>query len=418
MPKLYVEQKGKAISECISCGICVEGCPFIKFSDLVNEDPVAITADVLNVLKGELCSELAYKRAFSCVQCGACVNSCPQGLNVYLLQGILRTELIAQGRHPMRGRSLRIADRRYSEIDLLSLLVLKPEERRWVYEVPPNPGHRDIVLYLGCEPTTHPDQCNTMIDILSGMGINFVTIAGSPRLLCCGAPYQSRGKPQQADEMALHLIDTISSFSPQKLISVCPMCSYRLKNELDPEINIPFEIEHASQFLANNLDKLAFIKKIDKTVTMLNSCKLGRLGGEWEASREILRAIPGIELIETPLSKEEACCGGESRYFPQFADAVQRQTMDRVKETGADFLVSDCSYCHRNYCAWEKDYPYQSRGLLSLVGEALGVEYEDLLGRYIRYHDPERVLRESKEVIESSPYSIEEMQQLVPRILP
>ncbi|MFQ5879960.1 MAG: (Fe-S)-binding protein [Dehalococcoidia bacterium] len=84
-------------------------------------------------------------------------------------------------------------------------------------------------------------------------------------------------------------------------------------------------------------------------VTYHDPCYLGRRNGVYEAPRELLRSIPGLELVEMGANREEAlCCGGgggrmwlETEASERFANLRLRQ----AAETSAQALVTSCPFC-------------------------------------------------------------------------
>ena len=69
--------------------------------------------------------------------------------------------------------------------------------------------------------------------------------------------------------------------------------------------------------------------------------------------RDILKAIPGVNLVEMPRTRENAfCCGagrGTQEAFPDFAKWAAAHRLEEVKEIGAETLVSSCPWCKNNF---------------------------------------------------------------------
>jgi len=114
---------------------------------------------------------------------------------------------------------------------------------------------------------------------------------------------------------------------------------------------LPFKIMHTSQ-LFEELIRNGAIKprKLDVKVTYHDPCDLGRHLGVYEAPRNVIRAIPGVEFVEMPRNREDArCCGagGDLRLtFPEIATtmAATRIRMD-AEATGATVIVTACPSC-------------------------------------------------------------------------
>ena len=114
---------------------------------------------------------------------------------------------------------------------------------------------------------------------------------------------------------------------------------------------VNFEVVHISQYLFEliNDGKLELTKEYGKKVTYHDPCYLGRHNGIYNEPREVLKKIPGLELIEMADSLENSlCCGGgggriwmETVKGERFSDL----RLEQAVEVGAEVLVTSCPYC-------------------------------------------------------------------------
>jgi Fe-S oxidoreductase len=146
-----------------------------------------IQAKVMDVLKDEITSEEASIRAASCMHCAACQDVCPQDINPVIIQELLRLELVNLGQKRYPLMEIKLGDRIYFLPDILASMQIKPEEKRWLSHVPDKPQQKDVVVFTGCGLVMMPDKIFLVSDILKGLGLDFVIIAGGE--LCCGARY-------------------------------------------------------------------------------------------------------------------------------------------------------------------------------------------------------------------------------------
>jgi len=112
---------------------------------------------------------------------------------------------------------------------------------------------------------------------------------------------------------------------------------------------------HVSQYLLEliNEGKIKLTKEVNRKVAYHDPCYLGRHNGIYEEPREVLRSIPGLELIELPDTRESSlCCGGgggriwtETKKGERFSDLRIEQAI----EVGAEVLVVACPYCTLNF---------------------------------------------------------------------
>ena len=75
--------------------------------------------------------------------------------------------------------------------------------------------------------------------------------------------------------------------------------------------------------------------------------------GIYDPPRDILKSIPGIELVEMERRREYAwCCGsggGVKEAYPEFAEWTASERIEEAKATGAEAIVSACGWCERNF---------------------------------------------------------------------
>jgi Fe-S oxidoreductase len=111
---------------------------------------------------------------------------------------------------------------------------------------------------------------------------------------------------------------------------------------------------HYTQFLAERLHDLKPLLKesVEARVTFHDPCYLGRHNGEYDAPRELLRAIPGLELVEMGRCRENGyCCGGGGggMWLDSFTQDHTRMRLSerRVREAveyEADILAVCCPF--------------------------------------------------------------------------
>ena len=90
-------------------------------------------------------------------------------------------------------------------------------------------------------------------------------------------------------------------------------------------------------------------KSLEKKVTYHDPCYLGRHNNIYEEPREVLKAIPGLELVEMERNRENSlCCGGGGGGLWNEVPADERFSVLRVEEaveTGAEIIAAACPYC-------------------------------------------------------------------------
>jgi heterodisulfide reductase subunit D len=119
--------------------------------------------------------------------------------------------------------------------------------------------------------------------------------------------------------------------------------------------------------------RLKFTKAVNKRVTYHDPCHLGRGCGVYEPPRNILRAIPGVELVEMPRNRRWAwCCGGGGGVPEAFPDLARWNAEDRLgeaKASGAELLLTTSALCLRSFALAKEILPTQE--LLEFISQGL-----------------------------------------------
>jgi len=146
-----------------------------------------------------------------------------------------------------------------------------------------------------------------------------------------------------------------------------------------------FEVLHTVEFLSRLKEegRLRFPHAVERTVTYHDPCHLGRIAGVFDAPREIMGSIPGLNLIEMPRSRQYSrCCGaggGVKAGYPDIQAKMAQRRVREAEETGASELISACPFCYAGLQVGIKasDSPLVMKDVTSLVAESLmGVTVE------------------------------------------
>ena len=140
-----------------------------------------------------------------------------------------------------------------------------------------------------------------------------------------------------------------------KVVTHCPHCLHTIGKEYAKFEDGEFETVHHTQLLAELLKdgKLVPEKKVEQKMTYHDPCYLGRHDGEYDAPREILNAIEGIELTEMERTKDTALCcgmgGGNMWYELPEGDHLAKNRLEDIGKVNPEKLATACSYCMINF---------------------------------------------------------------------
>ena len=137
--------------------------------------------------------------------------------------------------------------------------------------------------------------------------------------------------------LAVQNIETMNEFKVKKILANCPHCFNTIKNEY-PEFGGHYEVVHHTDFLFQLIQegKLNPDAPIEEKITYHDSCYIGRYNNIYDSPREILKSIPGIDLVEMKRNRTKSfCCGagGGKIWMEEEAPRVNWNRFDEVVET-------------------------------------------------------------------------------------
>ncbi|MBD3226634.1 MAG: hypothetical protein GF329_00465 [Candidatus Lokiarchaeota archaeon] len=318
---------------------------------------------LLGILEGNL--EASKKMAevfYQCTTCGNCHTICHgtyhNSIDLYIQNYIDHVKVWEAFRADLFDMGLAIP--RHLEIlnsmkENYNPYFEKHEDRvKWL-EDRKFPEKAENIFFMGCtEPYRMPNLIKTIIEVLDKTNINFTII--HPNEVCCGSIALRVGDLSTAKELAEKNTDAFKNSGAIRVLVHCAGCYKTLKINY-PELldnDFPFEVVHISELINNLLKegKITFTKEIENKVAYHDPCHLGRADKVYDAPRNILKAIPGLEFIEFERIRENAwCCGAGGGLKSAFNDLAIEIAEDRIKEAekiGVDFIASACPFCERN----------------------------------------------------------------------
>jgi heterodisulfide reductase subunit D len=233
----------------------------------------------------------------------------------------------------------------------------KPREERfmpWFPEEIKVAERAEIAYYAGCsgayeaQPMVRGD-----VMVLNAIGEPF-TMLPPEEEVCCGFPLFITGQHDMLEELVRRLVDAYAARGVKVLLCSCPCCVNIMTRDWPSFYGreLPFRIRHITQFVAGALSrrKLRITRELNERIIYHDPCYLSRGVGITEEPREILRNIPGAELLEFDRhGKNSRCCGagGAARkVFQENAIAMGRLSIDEAVEKNADRLILSCPACY------------------------------------------------------------------------
>lgn len=316
--------------------------------------------------------------------CGACDVGCKRNLDLEIGLSLeaLRVKAVKDGAGPMPAHK-KTAD----NIDKSHNQFGSPHanRRNWLTEEIKVADKADVLYFPGCSASyTNPEIGQATAKILNASGTPFSLMQDE---WCCGNTLYSVGMIDEATELAKRNVHAVKASGAKTLLTSCAEC-YRMWKVDYPKMlgistdDLGFKVVHLLEFadeaIANG--SLKPNKSVNLKLTYHDACSVSRLCDPWTPysgergwmgcieprlrrrrgrsglyaqPRNILQAIPGVELVEMMRFRENAfCCGagrGTKEAFPELATASAKERLDEVREIGAEVLVSACPFCKNNF---------------------------------------------------------------------
>ena len=138
-----------------------------------------------------------------------------------------------------------------------------------------------------------------------------------------------------------------------EIVTTDPHAYNALKNEY-PALGISYPVRHYTQFLAERLDQLKplLTQEVKANVTYHDPCYLGRANGVYDEPRQLLAAIPGVQLTEMAHFRTTSlCCGGggggmwlDGFHWEKARVRLSEWRLREAIQAGANILAVACPY--------------------------------------------------------------------------
>jgi Fe-S oxidoreductase len=380
------------LESCIHCGMCAEACHFYIATGDAKYTPIFKVEPLKKVYRRELAPLRAFNRFVSrditvqdledwkelaydsCTQCGRCSLLCPMGIHIQSMIQVVRNGLSAAGMAPAELQA--VSDEQKDKGSILGAGADKLREvvervRAKGIEVPLDKDKADVlVLSSALDFLKDESVLAATAKVMNKLGVSWTIRSDGFESANFGA---LSGDVQAQKRISKRVIDAAIACGAKKMIvAECGHAYPVLRWEAATLYGkaLPFEILSVAEYLGQELK--AGRLKVKKAgngashVTFHDPCKLGRMGGSFDESRDVLRAL-GVKLTEMEShGRTNLCCGGGGGVSMLKSALPLRQKAfelkrEEVERTGAPTVVTACNTCMQNLEAgkawlnWDKD---------------------------------------------------------------
>jgi len=294
---------------------------------------------------------------WACTTCRACEEQCPVMISyVDKIVGMRRHLVMVKGEFPAElGNPFQAMEVNGNPWNLARIDRANWAEGLDVPTMADNP--KAAVLYwVGCA-ASYDDRAKKIArataKLLQAAGVDFAILGHEET--CTGDPARRAGNEYLFAQLAEQNAATLNGYKEQggirQIVTTCPHCMNTLKNEY-PDFGARFEVVNHTDFLLGLVaeKKLVPKKAVKGTVTFHDSCYLGRYNGIYDSPRDILRAIPGVTLVEPEGWNREKglCCGAGGAQMwmeEQNKDRMNVKRTLQLLQTEAKTIATACPFC-------------------------------------------------------------------------
>jgi glycolate oxidase iron-sulfur subunit len=398
-----LQENREGLLTCVHCGLCLPSCPTYRVLGNENDSP----RGRIYLMRGVIENRIEPTHAFIshidlCLGCRACETVCPSGVPYGQVLEAARAEVAAIKEKRKLGAALMtrfILNQVFSRPGLLGLAMTGA---RWLrdsgiarmaLEARLVDGRLRLALALLLSSsaqemgtafnqrarTRGPVEASALkrsksarVAVLRGCVMeglfkstnratervlerNGCEIVACPDQACCGALHAHAGQLETARRLARRNIDCFDKQKPERIIVNAAGCGAAMKEYAHLLKDDPVYRDRAREFGERVRDACEYLVeigmappagRIEAKVTYDAPCHLMHAQRIVQAPVEVLRAIPGIELV--PLKGYESCCGGAGIYnllHPDISSDILAEKLANITASGAGLVATSNPGC-------------------------------------------------------------------------
>lgn len=302
---------------------------------------------------------------WSCTTCGACVHQCP--VDIEHIDHFI----------DMRRHQVMIATEFPTELNGLFKNIenkgnpwgMNASNRNaWIEEVDFDvrvfgmegedviPDDVEYLFWVGCAGAFEDRAKRTtkaVAELLTIAGVNFMVLGEGET--CTGDPARRAGNEFLFQMQGMQNVEVLNELGAKKIVVTCPHCMNTIGREY-PQLGGNYEVVHHSQLLATLVKEGRLTpvtppeSGVGEKITYHDPCYLGRHNDVYVPPRDLVAAVPGVDLVEMPRHGTQSfCCGaGGARMWMEekLGTRVNVNRADEAIATGATKVAVACPFCN------------------------------------------------------------------------
>jgi succinate dehydrogenase/fumarate reductase iron-sulfur protein len=340
---------------CIKCSICNSACPAVIDEKFLGPSALTATYRFITDSRDQGLDQRLKPMAdniWLCTQCNSCTMFCPKKLTCANAIVDDHSLLVETGNIPRTVKDVLESVYKYHNP------MGTPQTRRmeWAKDLKvetfPATTKADVLFFVCCSNVydiRNQETARIMASIFHNMHVTFATLGTEE--WCCGDHMLRLGEKGLFEELAEHNISMFKKFDAQRIVTLSPHCYNTFKND-KPYSDAGLNVQHYTQFLAEAVEKgsIKLTKPIRRRIAYHDPCFLGKRNDVFDAPRQILQSMRGLELVEMRRTKQSSfCCGGGAgRVWTEDALPEKRPSTNRLREAlslNVDAGAGACPYC-------------------------------------------------------------------------
>ena len=313
---------------------------------------VAATAQYEVNLIGDVITE---EELWACTTCRNCEDQCPvANEHVEKIIDMRRYLVLTEGNMPSEAaRYFQNIERQSNPWGINRKERIKWREGREDIEVPTvkEADEFEYLLWVGSMGSFDKRSqkiVQSFAKILNVAGVKFAVLGNDERN--SGDTARRLGNEFLFQQLCQENIENFQKYEVKKIVTIDPHAYNTFKHEY-PEFGLEAEVYHHTEIIYQLIQegRIKPTKEVDEAVAYHDSCYIGRYNNIYDIPRQILKSIPGVNVLEMDRSREDAmCCGAGGGMMWLEETQGKRINIERTEQAlmlSPTTIGSNCPYC-------------------------------------------------------------------------